>query len=327
MKTRLIAIAVILLTLPVYAQRREEKPKVHADFQFGSLPTSKAGEELLADEKARWIIVGYHEGWMIDRIARNFKVPEADLIKLSDKLEDARLAGRLQDDYGFRPGIPVIREKDYDRVKDALKRHTSEFSRLLQSKWPEIEAMVTSLDGTKTMPKDRVMYETVVSGILFGGMIDALWEDKTLLPPPSRRGYFGWLIESNPAAAGKLKREIRESDGYRVASIGTELPAEKLNASDLRGKATVLEDVDARKYRTFISVFCRDQLLPFFKSRRQEFLAQGAPMSASNYIAFAGIFGWYYDSMANGVVDDLVAARKIAPPEKYYTYAVRAPQQ
>jgi len=38
-------------------------------------------------------------------------------------------------------------------------------SGLIQSHWSEIEAMVASLDGAKKMPKERVMYETVVSGL------------------------------------------------------------------------------------------------------------------------------------------------------------------
>ena len=111
--------------------------------------------------------------------------------------------------------------------------------------------MVDSLEGAKEVPKGRVMYETVVSGILLGGMMDAFYEDKTLMPPPPRRGktdrYFAWLVESNPEAAGKLRRELRESAGYRIVTIGTALPDEKLNPDDLRGKDTILEDADAAK--------------------------------------------------------------------------------
>jgi hypothetical protein len=228
--------------------------------------------------------------------------------------------------------MPVIRERDWDRVKGSLERHTQEFSKLLQSHWTEIETMVSSLEGSRSVPKQRAMYETVVSGILLGGMVDALYEDKTLMPPPPRRGkngtdrFYAWLVESNPAAAGKLKRELRESDSYRIVSIGTELPEERVDAVDLRGKASVYDDAEATRYRRFIAVFTRDILLPYFKSHRQEFLAQGKLMSSGGYVAAAEVFGWYYTLMANGVADDLIAARKISAPERYYTYAVRAPQ-
>jgi hypothetical protein len=191
--------------------------------------------------------------------------------------------------------------------------------------------MVSSLEGSKAVPKERAMYETVVSGILLGGMVDALYEDKTLMPPPPRRGkngtdrFYAWLIESNPAASGKLKRELRESDSYRIVSIGTELPEDRVDAVDLRGKASVYDDADATTYRRFIAVFTRDKLLPYFKSHRQEFLAQGKLMSSGGYVAAAEVFAWYYTMMANGVADDLIAARKISAPDKYYTYAVRVP--
>src|SRR4029434_7661066 len=107
---------------------------------------------------------------------------------------------------------------------------------------------------------------------LLGGKMDAFYEDKTLMPSPPRRGkdgrgdrYFAWLVESNPEAAGKLRRELRESAGYRIVTIGTQLADEKLKPDDLiRGKDTILEDLDARKYRTFTSIFSRDKLLPYF---------------------------------------------------------------
>jgi len=227
------------------------------------------------------------------------------------------------------PFVPVIRERDFDRLKDPLRRHVQEFTKLIVDNWKDIETMVDSLEGAKKMPKGRVMYETVVSGILLGGLMDAFYEDKTLMPAPPRRGkdfYYAWLVESNPEAAGKLRRELRESDGYRIVTIGTDLPDEKLNPDDLQGKATVLEDADARKYRTFISVFSRDKLLPFFKSRRPDLLKLGALLSSGRDVSFREFFAWYYNSLANGVTDALVADHRIAAPEKLYTYAVKAPQ-
>ena len=150
------------------------------------------------------------------------------------------------------------------------------------------------------------------------------------MPGPPRHGknerYYAWLVESNPAAAGKLKRELRESANYRIITIGTALPTEKLNADNLRGKDVVLDEADARKYRAFIGIFTRDKLLPYFKSHRAELLKQAGLVQAGRYVAFAQVFAWYYDAMANGVADALVAAHRIAPPQTLYTYAVRVPQ-
>jgi len=312
------------------AQKPVKKPDVHADFQFGSYPWSRQAADLMKEDLAREILVAYSEGWSNDKIAKQFKISTSDVSKVSDKLEDERLVGR-QDEYDVRPLLPVLRERDFDRMREPLRRHTQEFTKLILDNWKDIESMVDSLEGAKGIPKGRLMYETVVSGILLGGMLDAFYEDKTLMPPPRRRAkadrYFAWLVESNPEAAGKLRRELRESAGYRIVTIGTALPEEKLNPDDLRGKDTILEDADARKYRTFIGLFSRDKLLPYFKKRREEFLKLGLLMSSGRYIAFAEFFAWYYNTMANQIVDTLVAERRVTPPEKLYTYAVKAPEQ
>ena len=321
---------VIPLVLMLAAQKPVKKPDVHPDFHFGSYPWSRTAEDLMKDELTREVIVAYAEGWSIDKIAKQLKIATSDVSKASDKLEDEKLVGRL-DEYDVRPLMPVIRERDLDRMKDPLRKHTQEFTKLILDNWKDIEAMVDSLQGTKGIPKGRVMYETVISGILLGGMLDAFYEDKTLMPPPRRRAkndrYFAWLVESNAEAAGKLRRELRESAGYRVVTIGSALPDEKLNPDDLRGKDTILEDNDARKYRTFIGLLSRDKLLPYFKNRREEFIKLGGQISSGHYIAFAEFFAWYYNSIANGVADALVADRRVTPPEKLYTYAVKAPQQ
>ena len=312
------------------AQKPVKKPDVHADFQFGSYPWSRQAEDLMKEDLAREIVVAYAEGWSIDKISKQLKVSTSDVSKVSDKLEDERLVGRL-DEYDTRPLLPVIRERDFDRMREPLRKHTQEFTKLILDNWKDIETMADSLEGAKGIPKGRLMYETVVSGILLGGMMDAFYEDKTLMPPPRRRGksdrYFAWLVESNSEAAGKLRRELRESAGYRVVTIGTALPEEKLNPDDLRGKDPIFEDADARKYRTFIGLFSRDKLLPYFKNRREEFLKLGGLMSSGRYIAFAEFFAWYYNIIANQVADALIAERRITPPEKLYTYAVKAPEQ
>jgi len=312
------------------AQKPVKKPDVHADFQFGSYPWSRTAADMLKDELAREVVVAYSEGWSIDKIAKQLKVTTSDVSRVSDKLEDERLTGRL-DEYETRPLMVVVRERDLDRVREPLRKHTQEFTRLILDNWKDIESMADSLEGTKGISKGRVMYETVVSGILLGGMMDAFYEDKTLLPPPRRRGktdrYFCWLVESNPEAAGKLRRELRESAGYRIVTIGTALADDKPTPDELRGKNTMLEDADARKYRNFIGLLSRDKLLPYFKNRREEFLKLGGLMSSGRNIAFAEFFAWYYNTLANQVADALVAEHRVTPPDKFYIYAVKAPEQ
>ncbi len=311
------------------AQKKVEKPQVHADFQFGMYPWSRAAVDLMNMEQARLITVGFHEGWDLDKLSRTFKVSVPDLSKVADELDELRLT-RARSEFDQRPFMVVIRDPDFDRLKDSLQRHADEFLKLIGGQWSEIENAVMTLDGSKTAPKGQVMYEAVVSGLLLGAMMDAFYEDKTLMPPPPTRlkndRFYAWLVESNPAVAAQVRREFRESDGYRIVTVGTSLAEERLNLGDLRGKATVYDDDDARKYRVFMSLLSRDKLLPFFKTRRSEFLRLGTLTRSGNYTAFAEFFAWYYNAIANSVAADLAAAGRITPPEKLYTYAIRAPQ-
>jgi hypothetical protein len=321
---------VLSASLVFSSQKNAKKPDVHSDFQFGSYPWSRTAESMLKDDLARQILVAYSQGWSVDKMAKMFKASPNDISKWSDKFEDERLIGR-PDDYDTQALMPVIRERDWDRMKEPVRRDSQDFAQLLATNWKDIESMVDSLNGTKGIPKGRVMYETVVSGILLGGMMDAFYEDKTIMPPPRRRGksdrYYAWLVESNPDAAGKLRRELRESAGYRVVTIGTAIPEEKLNPDDMRGKDTIHEDDDAVKYRKFIGVLCRDKLLLYFKNHRSEYIKLGALISSGRDVAFAEFFAWYYNAVSNGVTETLVADHRITPPEKVYTYAVKAPPQ
>ena len=324
-RTFLILPLVLLL-----AQKPVKKPDVHPDFYFGSYPWSRTAADMLKEDLAKEIVVGYAEGWSIDKIAKTFKITTSDVSKVSDKLEDERLVGRI-DQYDVTPFMPVIRDRDIDRMKEPLRKHTQEVTDLLLTNWKDIEAMADSLQGAKGIPKGRLMYETVVSGILLGGMMDAFYEDKTLMPPPRRRGkndhYFAWLVESNPEVAGKLRRDLRESAGYRIVTIGTSMADDKPTPDELRGKVTMLEEAEARKYRAYIGIFSRDKMLPYFKNRREEFIKLGLLMSSGHYIAFGEFFAWYYNTIANDVTDKLIAQHQITPPETYYTYAVKAPEQ
>src|SRR5262249_13870405 len=173
-------------------------------FQFGSYPWSRTAESVMKDDLTRQVVVAYSQGWSIDKMAKMLKVSTGDVSKVSDRLEDEKLTGR-RDDIDPTAFMPVIRERELDRMKEPLRRHTQEFTKVILDNWKDIEAMVDSLQGAKTVAKGRVMYETVVSGILLGGMMDAFYEDKTLMPPPPRRGksdrYYAWLLDSIPEAA------------------------------------------------------------------------------------------------------------------------------
>lgn len=313
------------------SQKKGEPPKVHNDFYFGTFPTSREGQEEMSNERARLLAVAYHEGWSVDKVVKELKLPKTDvdeLNKLNDRLEDKLIAGRVND-YDFRPFFPVIRDKDFALVDDGIRRHTQEFTTLLESKWSEIESFSDGLKGSSAFPKPRRLYEFVISGILLGGMIEAFFENKTMLVPTGRRGYYAWLVEHNSERAGTIKREIRESTGFRFVSVGRELPVKPVTIlEDLEGKGPIFrDDEEARRYRQFVSLLSRDTLFPYFKARREEIFRMAGSIQASKYTAFKDFVAWYYQQVVSGVERNLVGAKKIEAPEKFYTYALKAPVQ
>jgi len=320
-----------LITTSLLILLAAEKPKVHSDFHFGTYPTSREAETFMKDEKARLVTVAHHVGWSAEKLTKelkDLKLTTTELIKVSDDMEDSGMLRR--GDYDAKPAMVIIRERDFDRLKDSLARTTQEFTKVVRDNWKAIDAFVDTLEGSKHLPRERVLYEVVVSGILLGGLVDAFWEDGTLMLNPPRRGkagrYYAWLVESNPSAMLRLKREIRESSGYRIVTIGQTLAEEKLNVDDLRGNGSVYDEADARRYRTFISVFSRDKLFPYFKSRRSEFVKSAALIEAARNIALAEFIAWYYFTVAGNVADELAAAKLISPPDTLYTYAIMAPR-
>jgi hypothetical protein len=334
-KRLLLVLGLLLAAVSIQAQKgkHEEKPKVHADFQFGSFPYSREAYQAMASDQSKFVVVGYAQGWSIDKIAKTLKLSPNDVGHAADRLEEDGLIGRrTMDDFDIHPSLPVIRDADWAKMKEPLYQAADEYAGLIQSHWDEIKRMAMSLQGSKNMPEGRVMYETVVSGIIFGGVMDAFYEAKTLMPAPPRRGktdhFYAWLVESNPVAAGKLKRDVRESASYRIISIGPQLPEDRPMLEDLQqAKATIYEDDDARHYRAFIGVFARDKLMPYFESHRDQYIKMSRLLSSGSYTNLAEDFAWFYNVIANEAVDDLVANHLITAPEKSYTYAIRVPQQ
>jgi hypothetical protein len=334
MKKLNLALAAFLLTcLPMFAQKKTERPKVHTDFYFGSDPSSRDAVELASQEKVRLLLVGFHVGWDVDKIAKETKLTADELNKVYDQIEDARLAGkRPPDDEDARPFLPVIRERDYDRVKESLRRHTDDFSKLLQANWTDIESAVSGLSGAAGVPKSQLMYQVVVSAILFGGMEDSFFEDKTLMSPPPRRAkgqrFYAWMVEGDSSLAGTIKRELRESDGYSIVSIGPEFSQTRVSLDQIRSaRGLVLDQQEARRFRSFVAILCRDKLLPFFKKNRPDIFKIATQVESGRYVAFEEFFAWYYNRIVNTVAAQLASAGRIAAPTGQYTYALKLPSQ
>ena len=326
-----LAASLLLLASTGLSQKNQEKPKLHADFYFGSYPTSREGITMMASERVRLLLVGLHNGWDIEKIAKESKAPEEELERLFADLQEARLADEV-DRFDQKPMLPIIREKDLKKIQKSLQDHTVEFANLLKSSWQEIEIGAAPAEKlAKDVPHAQFLYQIVVGGILFGAMEDAFFEDQRIMVnPPRRTGsqrYYGWLVESDPKLAGTMKREQWESEGYTIVSIGRSLPANRTSLAAIRAeKGMVLDEADARRLRSFMTIFSKERLLPYFQRNRTEFLDAVREFDAGRYVRVTDAFAWYYDQMANGAVDELVSARLIQPPPAngQYSYALKA---
>ncbi len=332
MKTKVIVLAILLLlATSLVAQKKPEKPKLHPDFYFGTYPISRDAGTLLAKEPARLVLVGFHQGWDIEKIAKESKVSEDELDKIFADLEEARFAWEV-DEYTTRPLLPVIRDKDIEKIQRDIHIDSQDFANVFRSNWKEIETTAASLTGAKNVPKAQLMYEIVVGALIFGGMHDSFFEDQTLMiSPPRRTGsqrYYAWLVESDPALAGVLKREQWESGGYTMVSIGSEIAKERASLEQVRASNGMLldDEAEARRFRSFVAIFSREKLLPFFKKNRSDFLKALDLLDAGRYASVSEAFAWYYDQMANATAAQLVSAGLIEPPKSgQYVYALRAP--
>jgi len=326
----LIQFAVFVSVSVGLAQKPPPRPKVHSEFSFGSYPSSREANNLMSKEKNRYLLVAFHEGWDFDKVGKELKISDDEVDKLFSDLDSEKLAGENQDNEP-RPNIPIIREKDLERIKGSLQKHSEEFAKIVEGNWSQIEAMAASLNGAKGVPKEQLMYQIVVAGILLGGMNDAFYEDKTLIPPGPRRGrgqrYFGWLVEGDPRYAGHIQREEGQSDGNTIVTVGALLPKVRPGLDDIRmNRGMILDEAESRRFRSFVAIFCKDKLLPYFKTNRNDLIKVATQMSASRYSAFAEFLAWYYIQMVNNTVDEIVAAKRIQPPTDQYAYAVKSLQ-
>jgi hypothetical protein len=329
-RAKVLLIAAILLIAPItLSQKETEKPKLHTDFHFGVYPVLREAPSLLAQANAKLLIVGFHQKWDIEKIAKESKVAGVELDRIFTDLEDARLVFEV-DQYERRPMLPVIRDRDIAKVQRSLQIHTTEFTNLLKASLPEIETAIVPMTGAKEVPMAQLMYQVVAGAIVFGGMHDAFFEDQTIMTTPTRRvgsqRYYAWLVESDPARAGILKREQWESDGYTVVSIGKGLAPSRMSLERIRAEhGMVLDEAESRRFRSFILTFTKERLLPHFKKNRASFLNALNELDAGKYVSVSSAFAWYYDQIANGVVENLASAKLIQSPAAQYAFALKVP--
>jgi len=312
------------------AQKPPDRPKVHSEFTFASYPVSRDALALMSKEKSRYMLVAFHEGWDFDKIGKELKLSDDEVDRIFSDLDVEQLA-RLNQDNDPKPNVLVIREKDIEKIKPTLQKHSKEFTDIIAGNWSQIEAMAGSLTGASGVSKEEVMYEIVVSGILLGGMNEVFFEDKTLIPPGPRRGrgqrYYAWLAEGDPRNAGRIQREQSQSDTNTIVTVGPTLAVSRPTMNEIRSsRSMILDETESRRLRSFVNIFCKDKLLPYFKSQRNEMMKAGSQMSSGRYSSFGEFLAWYYNQIANYTVEEIVAAKRMRPPSDQYAYAIKTLQ-
>jgi hypothetical protein len=112
---------------------------------------------------------------------------------------------------------------------------------------------------------------------------------------------------------------------HEVRSIGPVVEENpRIQIEEVAAGGAVYESEDANRWRVFTSVFSRDYVLPYIKSRRQGLIELTGGVEASRYTALAELFAWYYNSVVTRVADVLVESGRIEAPETSYRYALRS---
>ena len=309
------------------AQTPVERPEVHAEFGFGVLPWSSEAVESLASEDVRTLISGLHRGWSVDKFIDETEQPRLRILTIMDELETAGLV-RGRTDFDMRPGFPVLREQDLVEIYPLLERTTVEFVQIIEDHWDELETFCRSLDAGQEFPELENMYRLVIGGVLLGGMIDVLFDDKTLMPGAPRRArrgdaYYAWMVEGEENR-NYLVRQTTRVGRHEVFSVGPIAEENlRIQIDALAEEGPVYETEDARRWRVFAIVFSRDYLLPYIKSQRSEFLNVHSSIEASKYSALAEFVAWYYQELVQRTADSLVASGRLEAPETSYKYALR----
>jgi hypothetical protein len=306
----------------------EERPEVHADFQYGVFPYDLDALDRFATEEARLLISGLHKGWDVDKYIKETEQPEVEVLTLLDELEDDRLV-RGRTDFDMRPGFPVFREEDLGQTTELITSTAAGMVDLIEAQWSQVDELVDSLEAGGEFPRGEIVYRVIVGGLLFGGMIDAMFDDGTLLPGPPRRAgrrdaYYAWMTEGD-AGPQQLTWQSAPVGRHQVYSIGPVAVDEpRVQISVLAETGPVYEYDDARRWRVFSNIMSRDHLLPYLKSLRGELLDLHADIEASKYTAFAEFVAWFYISTASEAANVLVERGRATPPDTEFRYALRA---
>ncbi|HEX4998538.1 MAG TPA: hypothetical protein VFY29_09935 [Terriglobia bacterium] len=319
-------IAAMLIVPAAAAQKKVDRPKVHADFYFGSIPPAPEAAAALSKDKARLVMVGYHEGWSESKMAKELGLTTREIDGIHTELMDLGLLGRYRGD--FVPAVLVVRDRDIEELQSALDRDVRDFAVVVQAGMRDIETLLSSFSGGKDVPMDERLYAAMVGGVLFSGMVEVFADDKTFLPAPPAHGkseFYGWLVEGDRDWAGKIQRDSWDSESYQLVSVGDSLLEQKPSLDDVRRSGFVLEEVEARRFRSYAVVLARDKLLPFFKSQRDDLLKAHRKVDSGRYSAFKTFFAWYYTMLVNRTVDRLVMSKILTPPSTPYVYALKMP--
>lgn len=307
--------------------RAQEWPDVHTGFAYGTLPFDRPAEELLSEEDTRRLIVALSHGWSVDKYVKETGARELDVLTLMDDLEDEVLI-RGDSDYDMRPAFPVFRQEDLETAAPVVSEVGRGLAGLIEEHWSEIDEFVESLEARPDSTPGEFLYRVVVGGVLFGGMLDVLHDDQTLVPSPPRRAgrsiaFYAWMTEGE-SAIRPLVYHVDQVGRHSIHSIGPVPPDQlRVEIAVLAETDPVFEDADSGRWRIFASVFSRDILLPYLKSQRSKLLEAARDLNVGRYTAFGEFVAWTYAGAATEAARILAETGRIEPPREFARYALR----
>jgi len=143
-----------------------------------------------------------------------------------------------------------------------------------------------------------------------------------MLPPPPRRGktdhFYAWLVESNPEAAGKLRRESHESSDFQNRLDWSAASGRSSDPRRFEKQCVCLRSADALVTGLYCGVFTR-QVAAVFKNHRDEYIKLTKTMTSAAILFLPKISPGSTVSWPTKRSTISQPPAHIVPPEKYYT--------
>jgi len=186
------------------------------------------------------IIVGLHEGYSVESIAKSLNVSKEEVLSHLGFLKDAEFItekkGRMV------PSFFVALKEDVLRTKRAAKCLGEEIEKCYDANWDTIMETYHKLSVSRKFGFDRVGF--VLIGAYSLDMIDKFAEEGKIMPKaPKRKGgsFYLWIVENGMEALGRYGMHSGQLGEYCFATFGGEKKRRRSSPPDHKSKILMEE--------------------------------------------------------------------------------------